>query len=252
MQSRFTCHFNVPPDSLSKPAVERKPKKHSIPGDLVTATAVFEPRSLRKSTVDLSKERQKRRLEEEKRRKKFSMKTFPRPLKRLTQEQLLEEAKQTEVENLASLAAYTRLEAERKTFRQKKRVIEGPVIQFHSVSMPAVPLVEASSTGEGESSVNHEDKYCRNFLTFTDTQAFPDAYFPTSRLRRPKKLFCSITGLPARYIDPLTSKPYATPLAFRIIRNKYVKEKEEKCEKRLVQLSSWLEEKKKLKLESTH
>jgi len=35
-----------------------------------------------------------------------------------------------------------------------------------------------------------------------------------------KKAFCSITGLPATYIDPLTKLPYATKEAFKILREK--------------------------------
>ena len=179
-----------------------------------------------------------------------------KPVRRLTQEQLLEEAKQTEVENLASLAAYTRLEAERKTFKQKKRVIDGPIIRYHSISMPFVQAVTVvDPIGETpEQPIDEQksdEKYTRNFLTFTDTQNFPEAYFP-STVRKPKKLFCHVTGLPARYIDPLTNKPYTTTQAFKMIRNKYVKEREAKCERRLVQLSNWLQEKKRIRSESSH
>jgi len=73
---------------------------------------------------------------------------------------------------------------------------------------------------------------------------------PTTKTKKNQKLFCPITGLPAKYIDPLTSTPYATPQAFKILRNRYVSEGEQKCEKRLLQLSSWLEEKKRKKLEA--
>ena len=240
--------------SAPKPPGEIKPKKRELPADFSSATSVYEPRSLRKSTVDISKEvTEKRRLEEEKRKRRVVTRIPSKPLRRLTQEQLLEEAKQTEIENLASLAAYTRLEAERKTFKQKKRVIDGPIIRYHSISMPFVQdvtIVDPTDTSDS-SKQNTSEKYSRNFLTFTDTQNFPESYFP-STVRRPKKLFCHVTGLPARYIDPLTNKPYTTTLAFRMIRNKYVKEREAKCERRLVQLSNWLEEKKRIRSESSH
>ena len=237
--------------SGTKPPREKKPRKVHTPIDATSATNVYEPRSLRKSTVNLSKETEMRRQEEERRRRKFGTRTPFRQQRRLTQEQLLEEAKQTEIENLASLAAYTRLEAERKTFKQKKRVLDGPIIRYHSVAMPLVSELSSGDTSGTAGETPRTEMYSRNFLTFTDTQHFPEAYFPSS-VRKPRKLYCHVTGLPARYIDPLTGKPYTTAVAFRLIRNKYVKEKEEKCERRLIQLSSWLEEKKKMKQENNH
>lgn len=215
-----------------------------------------------------------------------------KPQRKLTQKEMLEEAKKTERENLASLEAYTRLEAEKRKVKEKKTGIQGPFVRFHSVTMPAITelpdpvndtnkdsqsklgTVNSSNTGGamlGNPSVTQnqttvtahsniqttsteqaesQQKYCRNFLVFTDTVNFPSAYFPTTRPQKPRKKFCPVTGLPARYVDPVTGTPYATSQAFRIIRNKYISEGEQKCEKRLLQLSSWLEEKKRKKLES--
>lgn len=207
-------------------------------------STLVEPRSLRKSTVELSKEREQFRQIAEKRRSKTQAKSSAKPVKRLTQEQLLKEAKKTEIENLASLDAYTRLEAERKVYKQSKRVIQGPVIRYHSVAMPSISTSDTMT--------ENSRMYSRNFLIFTETQTYPEGFFPSTKHPKPKRHFCSVTGLPARYIDPLTKTPYATPLAFRIIRNKYVREREEKCEKRLIQLSGWLEEKKRLKQEGSH
>lgn len=48
--------------------------------------------------------------------------------------------------------------------------------------------------------------YSRNFMIFTDTNSFPSAYFPTEKPRYPKKRFCPFTGLPAKYVDPLTGE----------------------------------------------
>ena len=102
------------------------------------------------------------------------------------------------------------------------------------------------STEQAES----QQRYCRNFLIFTDTVNYPSAFFPTTKPQKPRKKFCPVTGLPARYVDPVTGTPYATSQAFRVIRNKYISEGEQKCEKRLLQLSSWLEEKKRKKMEA--
>ena len=186
--------------------------------------------------------------EEEEKRWKRTAQRHPKPLRKLTQAELLEEAKRTEIENLASLEAFSRLEAEKKKVKEKKSVLQGPVVRFHSVSMPLITTLPDNAQSEHPHQPT-PDKYCRNFLVFTDTKSFPAAFFQKTKTPRPKKLFCPITGLPAKYIDPLTGTPYATPQAFKIIRNRYVSEGEEKCEKRLLQLSSWLEEKKRKKME---
>ncbi|XP_027987521.2 vacuolar protein sorting-associated protein 72 homolog [Eptesicus fuscus] len=54
----------------------------------------------------------------------------------LTQEELLREAKITEELNLRSLETYERLEADKKKQVHKKRKCPGPVITYHSVTVP--------------------------------------------------------------------------------------------------------------------
>lgn len=255
-------------------------------------------RSLRKSTLEVSEEYRRRFEEEEdlrRKKKRYSSSRKQKPMRKLTQKEMLAEAKRTEIENLASLEAYARLEAEKKKVKEKKTVIQGPVIRFHSIAMPLIeelsdtndkgsthsssttsdgagipPVQIKQEPNEGNPSdgvttndtgnpkeqeknnpvVSSEKMYCRNFLIFTDTKNFPSEFFPSSKPQRPRKRFCPFTGLPAKYIDPLTGTPYATSQAFKIIRNRYVSESEQRCEKRLMQLSSWLEEKKRKKLEA--
>lgn len=205
-----------------------------------TDSSSFEPRTLRKSTIEIGKERERFRRAEERKRSRSSSQRLgsqPKKLERLTQDQLLREAKRTEVKNLASLESY-RLQSEKKTFKEKKHTIEGPVVRYQSVVMPC--------NNESSNDASFHDKYSRNFIIFTDNELYCNTFSYPS-LPRPKRVYCSVTGLPAKYIDPLTRLPYATAQAFRIIRNKYVKEKEDKCEERIVQLNNWLEEKKKLK-----
>ena len=203
---------------------------------VATSSDLLEPRTLRQSTLELSKTKELMRSREQKR--KYHKKA--RQNKRLTQDQLLEEAKITEVENLASLQSYSQLEAEKSSYKMKKLTFQGPIIRYHSITMPSV---------DDSQQVSH---YSRNFVIFKDADACLSSMFPKDGSLRPKRVYCPITGLPAKYIDPLTKSPYATLQAFRIIRNKYVKEKEEKCDERLQQLSSWLEEKKKLREQSIH
>ena len=272
-----------------------------------SSSAATEQRTLRRSTQEISRGFRKRREEEEEVRRHRRVVRRPKQARKLTQEELLEEAKWTEIENLASLDAYARMEEEKKKVKEKKVVWMGPVVRYLSLTMPVVSdadsaekdgsrenklIVEvekcdnttdssiametdtpapdkstesASQDPSAEKSIQEaspkphpppppsEQKQCRNFMVFTDTNNFPSAYFPPPPLRppRPRRRFCPVTGLPAKYIDPLTRTPYATPFAFKVIRMRYVSEAEEKCEKRLIQLSNWLEEKKKKKMESS-
>lgn len=76
-----------------------------------------------------------------------------------TQEELLEEAKITEQENLASLGGYflllfqffcsilivekyQKMESEKKNKRTVKRVHRGPVIQYYSTRMPLIEEID--------------------------------------------------------------------------------------------------------------
>ena len=72
---------------------------------------------------------------------------------------------------------------------------------------------------------------CRNFLIFTDAKSFPEAYFPTKKPRCAQRSYCPVTGLPARYRDPLTGLPYFNAQAFRYIREKYALQAKETKEK---------------------
>lgn len=150
------------------------------------------------------------RLEEEEIRRQSRRPRKRQTLRKVTQEELLEEAKITEMENLASLNVYIQLEEEKKKLRTiKKPVITGPVIRFQSLMMPDV-----------ESNDPAGRKICsRNFLTFTDGTRFPQQYFPSQFPPQvPERSYCVVTGLPARYRDPVTNYPYVNSQAFRILR----------------------------------
>ena len=244
MCSHIYIHVHLFFPVAVKPSSEKRVKKKQI-----EIQSSVEPRTFRKSTVDLAKERERHhKLEDKKRRKVITRSGLGKGTERMTQEQLLEEAKLTEIENLASLEAY-RLESEKQTYKEKKHTIQGSIIRYNSVTMPVLSVTKE----EGLDLTKNQtyEKYSRNFLIFTDTNSFPNSFFPESCSIRHRRLYCSITGLPAKYIDPLTKIPYATAQAFRMIRNRFVKEKEDKCEARLIQLSNWLEEKRKLKRQSS-
>ncbi|EDO40380.1 predicted protein, partial [Nematostella vectensis] len=151
-------------------------------------------------------------------------------MRRLTQEELLAEARITEEENTASLLAYQRHEADKKKTKIQKVTHKGPIIRFCSLSMPVIdmnePIVHVDEIDKEEETQTKQNidptkRCCRNFMIFTDAKNFPDAYFPTKKPKYPQRTYCPVTGLPARYLDPITQLPYANAQAFRYIREKY-------------------------------
>ncbi|RDD40826.1 Vacuolar protein sorting-associated protein 72-like protein [Trichoplax sp. H2] len=175
----------------------------------------------------------------------------------LTQKELLEEAKETEKANLASLREYQESEKEKRATKVIRRKLLYPFVRYQSITMPDVDLQPNGDQNDNnntlqsdqslnESSKNHVEvtadshdhnynkksikkeeyvvpvttkKYSRNFITFTDTSKYPSTYFPVATLStEAKPPICPVTNLPARYIDPATLIPYATLDAFKIIR----------------------------------
>lgn len=212
-----------------------------------TPTAKNEPsmgrrKSFRLATVEQRREHERRQEESRNKPKKAAKQTQYR---KLTQEEILAESEITERENLASLDAYRRLEEEKKKAKVPKPKIVGPVIRFHSVTAPLVDIGVRSSvevlrdTADKDrpsqvSELNREDhsqapaaqqRCCRSFVTFTDASSFPRAYFPVParRMKLHQQPMCCVTGLPAKYKDPLTKMPYATAEAFRMIRAHYMR-----------------------------
>ena len=68
------------------------------------------------------------------------------------------------------------------------------------------------------------DKCSRTFITFSDEVVYR-RYFPSRRkLRSVDKSTCPVTGLPAKYFDPVTRIPYASTEAFKVIRQSFHKD----------------------------
>ena len=190
-------------------------------------------KSFRSSTI-----KQTEQIEKSQKEKTNKHKRHPKQpeLRRLTQEELLAEAQITEEQNLASLAAFLKLEAEKKKTKLHKIRYQGPVIRFHSVTMPLIeelpdePEIRVDDSHENEA--NRSGRKCsRNFVVFTDVNNFPKAYFPNKKVKPPEKPICVVTGMPAKYRDPITGKPYATLHAFKYIREQYKKGVFKKAEK---------------------
>ncbi|XP_046392351.1 vacuolar protein sorting-associated protein 72 homolog [Ischnura elegans] len=115
----------------------------------------YERKSIRKSTAAKSAETQRLIKERTEGRRKRKVRHYrPEDMRKLTQEELLEEARVTEQENLKSLEKYQKLELEKKKTRSVKKTYFGPIIRYHSMSMP---LVDESLPVE-KISVDEEDK----------------------------------------------------------------------------------------------
>lgn len=92
-----------------------------------------------------------------------------------TQAELLEEAKETERENLATLHKYQLLELEKneakKRAKKSSREIAGPFIRFVSTTMPVVDADDSaphSDQQDDESLIRNKTE--RTFITFSDEQ----------------------------------------------------------------------------------
>ncbi|XP_011691735.1 PREDICTED: vacuolar protein sorting-associated protein 72 homolog [Wasmannia auropunctata] len=118
-----------------------KPKQDKIFIDSI------ERKSIRRSTAAKSAATQKRlreRNEDQKRKTKVVKHDVWKP----TQEELLEEALQTEELNTKSLEKYQKLENEKKTTRTVRKTNVGPTIRYQSLSMPVMVLSETCADEE--------------------------------------------------------------------------------------------------------
>lgn len=119
--------------------------------------------------------------------------------KRMTQEEMLLEAAQTEIMNLRNLERVLAREEEvKKRAIVHKAVYTGPQIRYLS-----------------------KDGY--SHLEFSKGVSF-QSELPNTSVPYPEKAVCAVTGLPAKYCDPKTGLPYATKEAFKIIRERFVDE----------------------------
>lgn len=164
-----------------------------------------------------------------------------------SQKELLAEAETTAKENLASLERFRKMEIEKKKVRPTKRQGAGPVIRYHSMSMPA--SVEPANTSRTKTistssantngdmvmdmeidtpvAVSGTETACsrieRSFITFEndlDNECF-DGIFNRPAGKKKVEMICPLTRLPAKYVDPMTKLPYRNLQALKIIREAY-------------------------------
>ncbi|XP_064645478.1 vacuolar protein sorting-associated protein 72 homolog [Lineus longissimus] len=208
-----------------------------------------EKKSLRRSTAKKSEAaeiRKKARDERTKMMKEIAAKKNVPEVRRLTQEELLEESKITERENAQSLEDYRKMELERKKSRVSQKKYVGPIVRYHSCTMPLIdelpsPEINVDSEFDFErvtrTSIRPKDKCSRTFITFTDDKTF-DETFLQRKNKVPVRQYCPVTRLPAKYFDPVTQTPYASAQAFRCIRDAYNQHIQLQLEKRKREMAS--------------
>ncbi|XP_063705376.1 vacuolar protein sorting-associated protein 72 homolog [Culicoides brevitarsis] len=221
-------------------------------------------KSFRQSTTQKARETQirlKERHEAEKKKPKVQKVEEYIP----TQEELLEEAKETEKENIKSLEKYKRMELEKKKVRPTKSVAAGPMIRYHSMTMPLVEEVvekRDSLPADGQSGARRSERKAnerkivvtnkceRTFITFLndiDNKVFDSVFKPKPKRQPIRSKICPITQLPAKYFDPVTQIPYNNLIAFKIIREAYYQQLEEYGNRDNEQVAKFLEYRRQLK-----
>lgn len=178
-----------------------------------------------------------------------------------TQEELLAEAEQTAKENLLSLEKFRRMELEKKKVRPSKgTTYVGPIIRYHSVSMPVIQdapkpkdileehpetkrTTRRSRMAESDAAKAAEKQRCeRTFITFDNdiSNKVFDSIFPSQPKKQRRDQLCAVTKLPAKYFDPITQLPYHNIMAFKILRESYYQMLELKTDQNDPETTAWL------------
>ncbi|CAI2737864.1 unnamed protein product [Dicrocoelium dendriticum] len=134
------------------------------------------------------------------------------------------------------------IEKKKAIFRKTKETT--PMVRFHSFTVPLLddqPEIygvvvdpKSSEIRGGPIVTDPSVRCCRNLITFADTDCLfaafpktatplPDPTNPAPAPPRPRRKIriCPISGLPAKYLDPVTLTPYANLAAFRVLRRLY-------------------------------
>jgi len=267
-----TRSYKEPSKVPKKPSPKKKfksPIKRTLSEREQKRSAFIDSKkSLRKSTAAKSVATQQRlKARHEAERLKPKIVKFDDPIP--TQEELLEEAAQTEKENLLSLEKFRKMELEKKKVRPTKgTTYVGPIIRYHSVSMPVlldetkpkeVPedLEETKRTtrrsrmAASDAAKAAEKHRCeRTFITFENdiSNKVFESIFPPAPPKSKRSHLCAVTRMPAKYFDPVTQLPYRNSMAFKILRESYYQMLESKSDAASdPNVQSWLQWRKKSK-----
>jgi len=157
--------------------------------------------SKRSSTAQRSEASKSAAKQDEHRRHQTPKSRPQHEQRRLTQVELLEEAKETAIENAKDLERLVRIEEDLMRVDWARAPITGPRIIYVSTK-------------------------ASNLITFSEPEcSILAAWHADEGPQIVKKALCVITGLPAKYRDPKTGQAYATAEAFRKIREKEEKGK---------------------------
>lgn len=212
-------------------------KKTSI---VKKSPAALEPRtmSVRASTTQKKQDLQesiKRRDEEaqdrtNRKRLKKSSTSKEQAKTVMTQEERLEACKEIEKMNIESL---NQLEA----FEEHKRYLDNTSASIRKqlqsgslniyISWSSYRLMESEKNNSDE--ILNSDEYCREMIIYTDgniPQHLDQKKDSNTNLHAKKEdgnypPICSVYGVPAKYLDPLTNKYYSSLEAFKMIRKNY-------------------------------
>jgi len=189
------------PKTVVRPKVAR-PKPRSDLKRAAPAAPVPSSRSLRHSTKTKTLESAQEQKKELKRLRDARRRLPVKAVLQLSQEELLLEACQTEEENYKWLQVQQRKAREREVNQQviKKQVL------FQ------------------ERRLSRKQAGMDLIITFPMNEHFPKIFDSSiqddERQRMAAPRACAVTGLPAKYLDPLTHQPYATLEAFKEIRRR--------------------------------
>ncbi|UJR21215.1 hypothetical protein I4U23_024312 [Adineta vaga] len=189
----------------------------------------IEAKTLRNSTSVKRVELEKRQKERQERRSYVKGGASLRnagEVRKLTQEELLEEAKITEEINMESLEAYQQIELKKKETKRMKLSQECPRICTSSMAILNEPVIDQWNDilDENYQLEINSARCSRTFVSFTHLQTYNDTFTKLNTSNRHRRHLCPITGMPAQYFDPLTQMPYASLEAFQILRRIYAEE----------------------------
>ena len=121
------------------------------------------------------------------------------------------------------------MELEKKKKVTAKVNIKGPIIRYHSVTMPLVKSDNESDhindDDDENQNLNGPLRQSRNFISFTDENTFRQNFPKNKALPYNQPKTCVITGLSAKYFDPLTQCGYHSLSAFKALREMHAANK---------------------------
>lgn len=215
--------YQEPKAPKPKPVEQKEAPKRKLSRTekvVLVAETSYERKSIRQSTAVKSLETIERIKERVSKIKKI--KPMP-PEEMPSQQELLEEAKITEEENLKSLEKFEKLELARKQTRAKPRVTFLTSVKLISKAYPLFAEDDAINIENEEKNMKREScEYVeRTTITVNEPHEF-ERMFPKKVAKpiRPHRR-CVFTEDYARYRDPLTGHPYKNQKIFSILRSVY-------------------------------